>query len=204
MQGFVYMKEHMHQLASGNRRVLNSLRQSRLVLAGPDPDFVSDDPEGQAVLKEITRCYINLPATIQADIAVLKLPMHSVKENALIVNALQRCSCVVAQNSLQEGFGLTASEAMWKRIPVLGSNACGLRHQIRDGIDGYLIKNPEEPQEIADRIYTFISEPKKTEKMGFSAQKRVLEKFLTFHQLSEWIRVFLHLIQQQGLPSKSN
>jgi trehalose synthase len=33
--------------------------------------------------------------------------MVSPEENALMVNALQRCSSIVAQNSPQEGFGLT-------------------------------------------------------------------------------------------------
>jgi trehalose synthase len=32
---------------------------------------------------------------VRRDVAVLRLPMHSTKENALMVNALQRCSSVV-------------------------------------------------------------------------------------------------------------
>jgi trehalose synthase len=57
--------------------------------------------------------------------------MHSVEENALMVNALQRTSTIVVQNSLREGRGLTIAEAMWKRIPVLiNSRACGPRQQV--------------------------------------------------------------------------
>ncbi len=81
----------------------------------------------------------------QESVALLSLPMASGKQNHLLVNVIQRCSTVVVQNSLQEGFGLTATEAMWKRVPVLGSSACGLRLQIRDRIDGRLTGNPRGP-----------------------------------------------------------
>ena len=41
--------------------------------------------------------------------------MADVEENAIIVNALQRHATIVVQKSLAEGFGLTVSEAMFKR-----------------------------------------------------------------------------------------
>ncbi|MCO6475372.1 MAG: hypothetical protein J5I94_02055 [Phaeodactylibacter sp.] len=65
---------------------------------------------------------------LQEDIAILLLPLDNPKENALIVNALQRSSSIVAQNSIQEGFGLTATEARWKQRPVLVSAAAGLAY----------------------------------------------------------------------------
>ena len=95
------------------------------------------------------KIYCGLDAEFQKDIALLSLPMDSRKNNELMVNAIQRCASVVVQNSLREGFGLTVTEAMWKGTPVLGTEACGLRQQIRDGIDGRLIRNPEDPHEIA-------------------------------------------------------
>jgi trehalose synthase len=45
--------------------------------------------------------------------------MQSAEQNALMVNALQRASSIVVQNSLREGFGLTIAEGMWKRVPIL-------------------------------------------------------------------------------------
>jgi hypothetical protein len=44
------------------------------------------------------------------DIIILNLPTWS----ALEINALQRASTLVVQKSLQEGFGLTVTEALWK------------------------------------------------------------------------------------------
>ena len=85
--------------------------------------------------------------------------MASLKENALIVNALQRCATLVVQNSLREGFGLTATEAMWKRCAVLASPACGLRQQIRHGVDGHLLTSAEDPEEIADTLELLLTAP---------------------------------------------
>jgi trehalose synthase len=115
----------------------------RLVLAGPDPVAVADDPEAVEMLEELRAAYARLHPAVQDDIALIVLPMGSVEENALMVNALQRTSTIAVQNSLREGFGLTIAEAMWKRIPVLSnSRACGPRQQVRDGVDGRLIRNP--------------------------------------------------------------
>ena len=110
------------------------------------------------MLQELTAAYTALAPASQADIALVSLPMAVRKENELIVNALQRCSSVVVQNSLQEGFGLTVTEAMWKRAAVLGSRACGIRQQIRDGVDGRLIQDPEDPEEIAARLDALLED----------------------------------------------
>ena len=45
--------------------------------------------------------------------------MDDIVANALMVNATQRHASIVVQKSLQEGFGLTVTEAMWKSRPVL-------------------------------------------------------------------------------------
>jgi trehalose synthase len=89
------------------------LALARLVLAGPAAAAIQDDPEAQSVLEELRSAYSALDTAVQADIAILALPMASLDENALMVNALQRASTIVVQNSLREGFGLTIAEAMW-------------------------------------------------------------------------------------------
>ena len=109
----------------------------RLVLAGPDPASIQDDPEGKEVLEELHAAYLELDPALQDDVALVTLPMSSARHNALIVNALQRASSVVVQNSLREGFGLTVTEAMWKRVPdpqqleSLRTSAAGARRSRR-------------------------------------------------------------------------
>ena len=167
----------------------------RLVLAGPEPGSVDDDPEAQEVLDELRAAYASLHPAVQDDVALLALPMRSRDENALMVNALQRASTVVVQNSLREGFGLTISEAMWKRVPVLtNSRACGPRQQVRDGLDGRLIADPQDVPELARVLGAMLAEPQSRARWGQTGQRRVHELFLMFTQLRAWARVLAELV----------
>jgi trehalose synthase len=189
IRGFVRLKRRLEDGKGYDPRHRRRLEIVRLVLAGPDPSSIQDDPEGQEVLAELREEYMRLPQRYQSDVALLTLPMGSRKENALMVNALQQCSTVIVQNSLQEGFGLTATEAMWKQVPVLGTRACGIRQQIRDGVDGVLTADPQDPDEIAERLDGLLADVVGRDRMGRSGQKRVQQNFLVFVQLCNWLRL---------------
>jgi trehalose synthase len=199
MEGFARLKRSLHDGDAGmdpeHRRRLDLVR---LVLAGPEPSAIQDDPEAGEVLQEIRAAYHALDPAIQDHIAVLLLPMRSVEENALLVNALQRASTIVVQNSLREGFGLTIAEAMWKRVPVLtNSRACGPRQQVRDRVDGRLIADPENPVELQGALYEMLADPERLERWGQSAQRRVHDQFLVFGQLRAWGQFLLMLLARR-------
>lgn len=168
----------------------------RLVLAGPDPASIEDDPEGKEVLAELKAAYLALEPRLQDDIAIVTLPMVSLEQNALMVNALQRCSTIVVQNSLREGFGLTVTEAMWKRVPILSnSRACGPRHQIRDGVDGRLARDPTDEAELVQLLDEMLSDHEGRDRWGRSAQRHVHERFLIFRQLVSWLELWDELVR---------
>jgi trehalose synthase len=52
-------------------------------------------------------------------------------------------AAVVLQKSIREGLGLKVAEAMWKGTPVIGGNVGGIRYQIKDGINGFLVSSVE-------------------------------------------------------------
>ena len=190
LEGFVRLKSELRTRAGDiSERHRRRLEHARLVLAGPDPAAVADDPEAQEVLQDLIRIYRRLDPALQEDVALLSLPMGSRKHNALIVNALQRCSAVVVQNSLQEGFGLTVTEAMWKQRAVLGSRACGIRQQIRDGVDGRLIADCEDTQQIAGLLDQVLDDVPGRARYGRSARLRVHDEFLVFTQARRWLEV---------------
>ncbi|MGE5257721.1 MAG: glycosyltransferase [Hyphomicrobiales bacterium] len=188
LEGFVRLKQRYRRRKRASDRQRHRIEIARLVLAGPDPSAVQDDPEGKKVLISLSRSFRGLKAADQESVVLLSLPMVNVKQNHLMVNVIQRCSTVVVQNSLQEGFGLTATEAMWKRIPVLGSSACGLRLQIRDRIDGRLTGDPHDPSEIAGMLDDMLANPVQRELYGRNAQRRVYDRFLVFTQVESWLR----------------
>lgn len=175
----------------------------RLVLAGPAIGTVADDPEASEVLGELRAAYAALPAAVRQDVAILLLPMESREQNALIVNALQRSSSVVVQNSLREGFGLTIAEAMWKRVPVLSSaRACGPRAQIDDGVEGRLVPDPEDIDAVAAVLDEMLSDRVRRETWARNAQRRAHDQFMIFTQLRNWIALWQQLAGDQ-LPAAS-
>jgi trehalose synthase len=190
LDGFVLLKQRVAaDGANYSEWQRRRLAVMRLVLAGPDPEAVADDPEGQEVLGELIETYRGLSPELQEDVALLSLPMSSRRENELMVNALQRGSSIVVQNSLREGFGLTVTEAMWKRAAVVGSRACGIRQQICDDIEGRLISDPEDPEVIAAVLDRTLDDVRGRAQLGQNAQRRVHDEFLVFHQVRRWLQV---------------
>jgi trehalose synthase len=142
-----------------------------LVLLG---NIATDDPEGEEV-------YRSLSASREERIIIL-----TVQDGAL-VNALQRRATVVLQKSIQEGFGLTVTEAMWKGAAVIGGNAGGIRHQIEDGINGFLVSSIEE---AADRIVQLVKDGDLRGHLGQKARETVRQRFLLTRLLEQYLDLF--------------
>jgi trehalose synthase len=175
---------------------------ARLVLAGPSPESIQDDPEAGAVLDALKTSYAALDPLIQESVAILSMPMESLEENALMVNALQRASSIVVQNSLSEGFGLTVAEAMWKRVPILTNRrACGPRQQVRDGEDGRLIDDPEDVESIAGMIDAMLADADGRRRWARNGQRRVHAHFLAFAQIGAWLTLLDRALDAAAPPT---
>ena len=197
LHAFEVLKRDPAAYPYGDSRQQRRLAAVRLVLVGPQPGVIEDDPEAKATLAALSEQYLSLDAAIRRDIAVITLPLASRKDNALMVNALQRCSDIVVQNSLREGFGLTVTEALWKRTAVMGSaRACGVRSQVRDGVDGLLAPDPENVQSLARIMGSMLADEHQLEEWGRNAQRHVHDHFLIFSELQQW----LELLARQVAP----
>ncbi len=199
LDAFVQLKRDHRKIPNLNEDQRKRFDLCRLVFAGPEPASVADDPEAKDVLEELKKKYLSIEPDVRKDVVILSLPMASSRENALMVNALQTCSSIVVQNSLQEGFGLTVTEPMWKRVPVLGAPACGIRQQIRDGIDGRLHANASDPDVIATALVLMLNEPDERDAWGRQGQLRVHDEFLIFSQLRKWLRVLVKAADRGSL-----
>ena len=91
------------------------------------------------------------------------------------------------QKSLREGFGLTVSEALWKGRPVVGGLAGGIKLQIRDGFDGYLVDSIEA---CAQRTIELLADPVGADALGMQGREHVRENFLSTRELGDWLRMF--------------
>jgi 3-oxoacyl-[acyl-carrier protein] reductase len=103
--------------------------------------------------------------------------MTDPRKNALWVNALQHRADIVAQKSLEEGFGLTVTEAMFKAKPVVASRVGGISTQIENGVTGILV-HPLDLGEFAAAINDLAAEPLERERLGAAARASVKRRFL--------------------------
>ncbi|MEJ2697427.1 MAG: glycosyltransferase [Candidatus Sulfobium sp.] len=142
-----------------------------LVLLG---NVATDDPEG-------SRVYDSLIGQREERIIILS------HQDTALVNALQRRAAVVLQKSIREGFGLTVAEAMFKGAAVIGGDAGGIRHQIQDGVNGFLVSSVKE---AAERIVQLLKDEKLKKRMGDKARKSVRKNFLLTRLLEQYLDLF--------------
>ena len=159
---------------------------AQLVLAGPDTSGVADDPEAAHVLEETIAVWRELPEAVRDRIHLVSLPTDDVEENAVMVNALQRHAAVIVQKSLQEGFGLTVTEALWKGRPVLASAVGGIQDQIEDGHDGALLADPSDLAAYGAQLRDLLAQPERAEALGRQARETVRERFLSVRHLGQY------------------
>ncbi|HWD54094.1 MAG TPA: glycosyltransferase [Acidimicrobiales bacterium] len=162
---------------------------AHLVLAGPSPEAVADDPEGATTLDELWDCIASLPASIRSRVHVACLPMQDTEENAAVVNALQRRSDVVVQKSLAEGFGLTVAEAMWKARPTVASAVGGMQDQISNGVSGVLVDDPEDGCAFGVAISDLVRDRSRADALGEAARASVVDNFLAPRYLSRYLEL---------------
>ncbi|MDD4238787.1 MAG: glycosyltransferase [Desulfotomaculaceae bacterium] len=155
-------------------KMIRKTRECRLILAGGSAD---DDPEGAAVLDDV-----RLEADNDPDIIILALPPDAHLE----INVLQRRADVVVQKSLREGFGLTATEALWKGKPVVTTPTGGLAHQVLDAKTGLSAKTVEETAEQVERL---LADPELGRSLGAKGREHVRLNYILPVYLRNWLRL---------------
>jgi len=154
----------------------------QLVLAGGG---ASDDPEGAIVLKEVQEAANNDP-----DIIILDLPPWC----ALEINALQRASTLVVQKSIKEGFGLTVTEALWKRRPTIAGAVGGIPNQVINKLTGMLVHSVEG---CAYQIRYLLTHPEFAAQLGINGSEHVRENFLITSNVRRWL-LLLQILCSRG------
>jgi trehalose synthase len=158
-------------------QIVKRYADCQLVLAGGG---AADDPEGGVVLEEVRKIAGNDP-----DIHILDLPPWS----ALEINALQRASTIMIQKSLREGFGLTVTEALWKKKPTVASAVGGIPAQVIHKHTGLLAHSVEG---TAYQIRFLLSNPALAQKLGEQGHEHVREHFLITSNVKRYLTLFLH------------
>jgi trehalose synthase len=160
-------------------RMVKGYIDCQLVLAGGG---AADDPEGAAVLAEVQEA-----AESDPDVHILDLPPWSNTE----INALQRGSTIIIQKSLREGFGLTVTEGLWKKKPVVASAVGGIPTQVIHKHTGLLAHSVEG---TAYQVRFLLSNPAIALRLGEQGHEHVREHFLITSNAKRYLTLFLHLV----------
>jgi trehalose synthase len=163
---------------------------AHLVLAGPDPDEVSDDTENAAVLADVVGAWAALPGALRRRVHLAILRLSDRQANPLIVNALQRRATVVAQKSLEEGFGLAVTEAMYKRKPVVASGVGGILEQVTHRTHGLLVQ-PQDGAAFGAAVRELLADPGLAARLGAAAGARCDRVYLVDQEHEGYARLFL-------------
>lgn len=144
--------------------------------------MATDDPEGGLIYRQVkdyaqgdsdTHLLINLP------------------DNDRAVRAFQVGSDIILQKSIREGFGLTVTEAMYKGAVVIGGNVGGIKIQIQNGVNGFLVNSSAQ---AAEKIIYLLKHPEEKEKISKAAHLSVRQKFLTPHNILQHLKLFYRLL----------
>ena len=155
----------------------------QLVLAGGG---ATDDPEGAVVLQEVMEAAGDDP-----DVIILNLPPWSAME----INALQRASTIIIQKSLKEGFGLTVTEGLWKKKPVVAGAVGGIPSQIIHKLTGVLVHSVEG---CAYQVRYLLTHPEFARQLGENGHAHAKENFLITVNLKRWLILFKLLLGLSG------
>ena len=145
-----------------------------------------DDPEAIKIYREVKKW-----AEGDRNIFLFSDPQElgSLKID-IFVNAFQTASDVILQKSIKEGFGLTVAEAMWKGKPVIGGKVGGIKAQIKNGENGFLVTSPEE---AAQRAIQIFKNPKMAQAIGEKARENTRKQFLMPRLLRDYLKLFKEL-----------
>lgn len=158
-------------------KIARQKKDCTLVLLG---NAATDDPEGKEVFESLLS---------QKEDRILILDCG---DDVELVNALQTKAAVVVQKSTREGFGLTVTEALIKGTPVIGGNVGGIKHQLKDGHNGYLVNSIEE---CAERIVTILSDDDLRMKLGKNARETVINNFLQTRLIEQYLDLYISLLK---------
>lgn len=158
----------------------------QLILLG---GFAPDDPEGE-------RIYNKLRELVEGEEDIYLFN----EWNDTFVNAVQRSSSVIIQNSKKEGFGLTVTEAMWKGTPVVARPSGGIALQIRSYDNGFLF---DRESEAAGIIVKLLRDEKQRITIGENAQEYVRVNFLMPVRIIDYLLAIDTITKTEELPRES-
>lgn len=103
-------------------------------------------------------------------------------------------------SSLEEGFGMTAVEAMAAGTPVVGTQVGGIPTIIEDGKQGRLVE-PGDAAALADALAEVLGDPEIRERMAEQARQRARD--FSWEAVGEQVEVVYHEVGASTPPERT-
>lgn len=97
--------------------------------------------------------------------------------------------------SHSEGISNAVLEAMASGLPVVCTDAGGMREAVRDGIDGFVVP-VRDVEAMAEALVKLARDPELRRRMGEAARQRVLGEFTLERQTRQWRELYEGLLQE--------
>ena len=161
------------------------LALSKLAQAGVDAflTIVGDGPERDRVEYMIEQ--LHLKDRVQLAGA---LPPEGVRNVLQLSNAFLLAS-------LSEGISNVVLEAMACGLPVVTTDAGGMREVVHDGVEGLVVPK-RNPEAIADAIGRLCSDPELRSRMGAAGRASVLREHTLEQQAESFVRLYCEAIER--------
>ena len=164
-----------HGVIDAFAQVMARVPELQLVLVGALP---GEGPDDFRIAREV--------ADYAAGIEDVRVLTSYTGVGEVEVGALQRVARVSLQRSLREGYGLAASEALWKRTPVVALDGGGISSQVEHGRSGYLV---DDTAGMAARLEELVQDPGLAIELGSAGRAHVQERFLVTRLLEDELRL---------------
>jgi alpha-maltose-1-phosphate synthase len=89
-----------------------------------------------------------------------------------VIEELRRASVFVLA-SVHDGFGMVIAQAMACGLPVIATEATGVRELVTDGVEGIVVSAPPDAQVLAEAIDCLLSDRERARAMGAAARRKV-------------------------------
>ncbi|KAI5184895.1 alpha,alpha-trehalose phosphorylase (configuration-retaining) [Nematocida homosporus] len=145
-----------------------------------------DDPEGSQIFKQVS----DIIESEQFHVLKLLITKIRLPPSDQLLNVILRNATVCCQLSLCEGYEVKVTEALLKQVPVIAYNVGGLPHQIRNGVNGYIVDKHNSDQ-VAQHLYNLLYNKEEHQKIRNGINAKDFSYITTPFQAFFWI----HLIQ---------
>lgn len=183
--GAIREKKGLHHLVRAMKKVILKYPKAKLVIAGgSSKNLEATDHFAKTVKKEAQE--------LRANCQFLGFVSPSEIHKIYLLGDI-----FVGPSTWEEPFGLVFAEASASGLPVIASKKGGIPEIIDDGINGLLIDDPSNIDNLANKIIYLLKNSEIARKFGEAGRQKMVEKFSWERVAGETEDLYDKLIQSK-------